>query len=695
MIPLNVEWAWDVGHLTLVVGAGVAAVLTWVLFSLAGGHQTSAEPASGRGRRGGRCPALKVEDITPDLTIPKLFVQKAKHYGSHKVAMREKEFGIWMPITWQQYYDNVKYIALGLKKLGLQRGDKVAMIGDNRPEGLWTEMAAMCVGGVAIWLFRDCLMEEVKYIIDHSDTRFFVGEGQEEVDKALLIRGECPKMEKVVWDDPKGMRNYDDDLLISLKEVMDLGRQLDAEQPDLFEAEVDTGRGDEVALLFYTSGTTALPKGALLTHYNMLTMGAALMDVDPCYETDDFVSYLPFAWIGEQMMSVSCGLQVGFTINFPEEPDTAQDNIREIGPHVMFAPPRMYEGFVRDVQVKHLDATWGKRKLYNLAQKIGYTVADLRFEKKPVGWYWKPLQWLAHAVCFKKLTDHLGLSRIRNCYTGGAAMGPDHFRFFHAMGVNLKQIYGQTEIAGISVVHRGGDIKFDSVGLALPGTEVAITDDGEIISKSPSVFIGYYKNDEATAKTLVDGWLYSGDKGYIDEDGHLVVFDRTKDVMTLSDGSIFAPQFLETRIKFSPYLQDAWVIGHERGFITAVICIDYNVTGKWADEHKLNYTSYPELSQQSEVYDLVASQLREVNKTLKPVAKIKKFVNLYKPFDADDDELTRTRKLRRAFVEDRYRDIVDALYGEVDKLHMDTTITYEDGRQSRIVTDLAIGFLEE
>jgi long-chain acyl-CoA synthetase len=691
MIPLNVEWASQVGHLgQFMVWVGGAA-LALVFMCLAG----PVAGAAGRKSRSKTCPALTIEEITPDLTIPKLFVQKAKHYGTHKVAMREKEFGIWVPITWQEYYDNVKYIALGMKKLGLGRGDKVAMIGDNRPEGLWAEMATMCIGAVAIWLFQDCLMEEVKYIIDHSDTKFFVGEGQEEVDKALSIREECPKMTKVIWDDPKGMRNYDEDLLISLEKVMDLGKQLDAEQPDLFEAEVAAGRSEDVALLFYTSGTTALPKGALLTHYNMLTMGSALMAVDPCYESDDFVSYLPFAWIGEQMMSISCGLQVGFTINFPEEPETAQENIREIGPHVMFAPPRMYEGFVRNVQVKHLDASWIKRKMYNLAHKIGYHIADLRFEKKPVGWYWIPLNWLAHAVCFKKLTDHLGLSRIRSCYTGGAAMGPDHFRFFHAMGVNLKQIYGQTEIAGISVVHRDGDIKFDSVGLPLPGTEVKITDDGEIISKSPSVFIGYYKNDEATVKTLIDGWLYSGDKGYIDEDGHLVVFDRTKDVMTLSDGSIFAPQFLETRIKFSPYLQDAWVIGHERDYITAVICIDYNVVGKWADEHKINYTSYPELSQQPAVYDLVATQLREVNKTLKPVAKIRKFVNLYKPLDADDDELTRTRKLRRAFVEDRYRDIVDALYGDARGLHMDTTITYEDGRQSRIVTDLAIGFLDE
>ncbi|MBW1680540.1 MAG: AMP-binding protein [Deltaproteobacteria bacterium] len=629
-------------------------------------------------------------EITKDLTIPKLFVRQCKKFGKNKVAMREKEFGIWRPYTWQDYYDNVKYLSLGMVSLGLKRGDKVAMIGDNRPEGLWAEMAALCAGGIGVWLFQDCMMDEVKYIIDHSDTKIFVGETQEEVDKALAIKDQCPKLEWVLWDDPKGMRNYDQDFLLSLKEVQARGRELDAKEPGLFEKMVEEGDGEDICLLFYTSGTTALPKGALLTHYNMLTMGRNLLDVDPCYETDDFVSYLPFAWIGEQMMSISCGLQVGYTLNFPEEPDTAQENIREIGPHVMFAPPRLYEGMTRSVQVKYIDSTWTKRRVYEFATKIGYKVANLKFEKQPVPWYLKILHWLAYITMQKKLKDHLGMSRLRQCYTGGAAMGPDHFRFFHALGVNLKQIYGQTEIAGISIVHRSGDVKFDTVGTPIPQTEVKITEEGEIISRSPSVFKGYYKNDEATRKTLVDGWLYSGDRGFIDEDGHLVVFDRSKDVMTLSDGRPFSPQYLETRLKFSPFIQEAWVIGDKREYVTAVMCIDYAVVGKWADDKKLNYTSYPELSQKPEVYDLVQKQIEEANKDLPGPAKIRKFVNLYKVFDADDEELTRTSKLRRAFVEKRYKEIVDGLYGDTDVVHMDTTITYEDGREQRIKTDLRI-----
>jgi long-chain acyl-CoA synthetase len=629
-------------------------------------------------------------EITSEMTIPKLFYQQAKRYGKERVAMREKEFGIWRPITWQDYLNNVKYIALGLISLGLEEGDKVAMIGDNRPEGLWAEMAAICARGIGVWLFQDCLIDEVRYIIDHSDTRFLFGEGQEEVDKAISIFNECPKLQKIIWDDPKGMRNYSEDYLISLKEVQQLGRELDKEKPNLFEELINKGSGEEVALLFYTSGTTALPKGALLSHNNMLTMGQHLMAVDPCQNTDDYVSYLPFAWIGEQMMSISCGLQIGYTINFPEEPDTAQENIREIGPHVMFAPPRMYEQMTRSVQVKYLDATWIKRKIYEFSTYVGYKVANLKFDKKPVPIIWRFLEWIASIAVQKKLKDHLGLSRVRNAYTGGAAMGPDHFRFFHALGVNLKQIYGQTEVAGISVVHRSGDIKFDTVGHPIPGTEVRIGEGGEILTRSPSVFLGYYKNPEATEKTLQDGWLYSGDRGFIDEDGHLVVFDRTKDVFTLRDGKPFAPQYLETRLKFSPYIRDSWVIGDKKDYISAVLCIDYAVVGKWADEKKLNYTSYQELSQMPEVYDLVEKQIRQANKDLPDLAKVVKFTNLYKELDADDDELTRTRKLRRAFVEKRYEEIVDALYSDNDSVHIDTTIKYEDGREAHIKTDLQI-----
>jgi long-chain acyl-CoA synthetase len=344
----------------------------------------------------------------------------------------------------------------------------------------------------------------------------------------------------------------------------------------------------------------------------------------------------------------------------------------------------------RQFQVRYIDSVWLKRKVYEFALWVGYRVAELQFEKQLVPWYWKCLNWLAYVLAQKKLKDHLGMSRLRHAYTGGAAMGPDHFRFFHALGVNLKQIYGQTEIAGISLVHRDGEVKFDTVGEPIPDTEIRVTAEGEIIARSPSVFRGYHKNAEATRDTLRNGWLHSGDQGFIAENGHLVVFDRSKDVMTLGDGRPFSPQYLETRLKFSPFVQEAWVIGDQRPYVAAVMCIDYTVVGKWADERKMNYTSYMELSQKGKVYHLIQRQIEVANRDLPLPARIRKFVNLYKAFDADDEELTRTSKLRRSFVEERYRGILDAIYADEEVVHMDTTITYEDGREQRIKTDLRI-----
>jgi len=629
-------------------------------------------------------------EITKDLTIPKLLLRTARKYGNRKVAMREKEFGIWRPITWQEYLERVKEMALGFVALGLGRGEKVALIGQNRPEGLWAEMATLCVGGVAVWLYQDSLIDEVQYIVDHSDAKFLVGEGQEEVDKVLAIKDRCSKLERIIWDDPKGMRGYDRPILISLAKVAEMGQELGKREPNLFEELVNNGQGDDVCLLFYTSGTTARPKGALLTHYNMLKMGQNMMRVDPCIEEDDFVSFLPFAWIGEQMMSISCGLQAGFTINFPESPETVQQNIREIAPQVLFSPPRIYEQMVRTVQVRYLDAPWLKRKIYEWAMHVGGRIAHLKFAKKTISWWLRAQGGLADLAVHRKLRDHLGLTRVRQAYTGGAALGPDHLRFFHATGVNLKQIYGQTEIAGISVLHRDNDVKFDTVGTALPETEVRIAPDGEILSKSPCVFQGYYKMPEETTKTLRDGWLHSGDIGFLDPDGHLVVFDRRKDVMTLADASRFSPQYLETRLKFSPHLKDVWVIGDQRAYVTAVVCIDAGVVGKWAEDHHIPYTGYAELAQKPEVRSLVAEAIQHVNRGLPLPARIKRFVNLHKEFDADDEELTRTRKLRRAFLEERYHEIVEALYSGATEVHFDTTVTYEDGRVAHSKTDLWI-----
>ena len=442
-------------------------------------------------------------------------------------------------------------------------------------------------------------------------------------------------------------------------------------------------------MICYTSGTTGSPKGAMLTFANLLTMAMSLHQVDPRRASDEFVSFLPLAWIGEQMMSVATALAIGFTINFPEEPETALHDIREVGPHVLFAPPRIWEGLSSTVQVKIMDTTPLKRFVYERLMPVGYKVADLRLKDGSVPLFWRGLYFLADLLLFRALKDRLGLLRLRSATTGGAALGPDVFRFFHAMGVRLKQIYGQTEISGISCIHRDDRIKFHTVGEPIPGTEVRISERGEILSRSPAVFLGYYKNDEATRATLTDGWLHSGDAGYL-EDGQLVVIDRVKDVLRLADGTQFSPQFIENRLKFSPYVKEAVVMGQDRPYLTSLICIDSAVVGKWAERQKISYTTYTDLSAKPQVYDLLQKEIDRVNETLPTAARICKFVLLYKELDADDEELTRTRKVRRAFVAEKYAPVIKALYDGSKETQLTMDITFEDGRKSQLTTTLAV-----
>jgi long-chain acyl-CoA synthetase len=424
-------------------------------------------------------------------------------------------------------------------------------------------------------------------------------------------------------------------------------------------------------------------------------MALSLDEVDPKRRDDEFVSFLPLAWIGEQMMSLSSALAVGFTVNFPEQPETVMENIREIGPHVMFAPPRIWENLTSTVQVKIMDTTPFKRFMYERWMPVGRKVADLRFQKKPVPVGLALLHKLGHWALFRALKDRLGFTHLRSASTGGAALGPDVFRFFHAMDVPLKQIYGQTEISGISCIHRDDDIQFHTVGVAIPGTEVKISEKGEILSRSDAVFLGYYKNEEATTATVSDGWLHSGDAGYLADDGQLVVIDRIKDVMQLADGTQYSPQFIENRLKFSPFVKEAVVVGKGRPYLTAMLNIDMGVVGKWAEKNKISYTTYTDLSAKPEVYDLVQKEVDQVNETLPAAASIRKFVLLYKELDADDEELTRTRKVRRGFVEERYKVVIDALYGDRGEVDIDTTIKFQDGKTTRIQTTLLVRRLAE
>ena len=628
---------------------------------------------------------LKIHD-----TFPKLLVRNAEVFGNRKIAMREKEFGIWQDFSWKDYHDHVKYFSLGMVTLGLQAGDKVAIIGDNRPEWVWGEVAAQAAGAVPLGLYQDSTLKEVSYIIDHSDASFVLAEDQEQVDKILDMKELLPKVRYIIYSDPRGMRGYKQPFLLDFKEVENFGRELEQRDPGLFAENVARTKYEDLAFICYTSGTTGFPKGAMLSFRNFLSMAANLMEVDNKFEKDEFVSFLPLAWIGEQMMCLSSALITGFTVNFPEKPETVQENIREIGPTIMFSPPRIWENMTSTVQVKVMDASSLKRRMYNWALPVGYAYSDAVFRKEAIPPLLRLKQKLSYALVFRALKDRLGLLRIRSASTGGAALGPDVFKFFNAMGVNLKQIYGQTEISGISCIHREGDINFDSVGKPIPETEIRLSDSGEILSRSPSVFLGYYKNPEETEKTLSDGWLHSGDAGYFTKDGHLVVIDRVKDVMHLNDATRFSPQFIENKLKFSPYIKECVCLGNQRDFIASMICIDYPNVGKWAESRRLSYTTYTDLAAKPEVLELLAKEVEKVNATLPETTRVKKFVPLYKELDADDDELTRTRKVRRAFVGERYKHVIEAMYAGENAIPIDATIKYQDGKTSRIKTTLTI-----
>ena len=625
---------------------------------------------------------------TPE-TLPGLLIRSAGEDGS-RIALREKEFGIWQELSWSEYRDRVRDFSLGLIDLGLEHGDRIAIIGDNRPEWLIAELAAQAAGAIPIGVYQDAVADELRFLLESSGARVVVAEDQEQVDKVLDIIDHTPAIEHVVYHDAKGLNAYRDSRLRFFPEVEKLGRALHLDEPSRFESGVADLDPDATALLCTTSGTTSRPKLAMLSHRNLLAMATQIQAVDPMHPNDDYVSFLPLAWIGEQMISVPWALAVGFTVSFPESTETVRQDLREIGPQTLVSPPRIWEGLVSDVQVGVEDSTPLKRRVYEWSMSVGREAADARFRREAPsgGLRWK--RRLAEILTFLPLKDQLGLRHVRRAYTGGAALGPDVFRFFHAMGVNLKQLYGQTEVSGISVVHRDGDVKFQTVGRPLPETEVRIAEGGEVLSRSPATFGGYYEDEDATAEALKDGWLHSGDAGYMDDEGHLVVIDRAKDVMALADGTAFSPQFIENKLKFSPYVREAVVFGGDWPFVTAIIAIDFANAGTWAERRQLAYTTFTDLAQKSEIYDLISSHTEDVNADLPDAACVRRFLLLHKELDADDAELTRTRKVRRRFIAERYAELIEALYGEADTVAVESRISYQDGRTSTVRHELRI-----
>ena len=629
-------------------------------------------------------------------TIPQL-LRWRKQTDGEKVALREKEFGYWNNCTWNQYFEKVRITALGLEKIGVKKEDKVALIGDNIPEMLFIALGTQSLGAIGVGIYQTTLPEEIAQLLDYMDVSVVFCDDQEQVDKLVEIREHIPQVKRVIYEDDRGMRSYrSDDWFLFIEDLYEAGQEVLEKSPDHYDTLLDQGKPDDVCFFCLTSGTTGLSKGTMLSHRNYINMGLQLSKVDHLESTDEYVSFLPFAWIGEQMNSFGVAMATGITINFPESVETSMDDLKEIGPHFMFGAPRIYETIRSQIWLKIDESYWLNRLAYKFFMKIGERAATYRMSGEKMPLLQSVLSWLGKVMVFNPLINQIGLLRLRRAYTGGAALGPELFTFFQAIGVNLKQIYGQTEIVGIAYMHRDGDVHPDTVGLPLPETECKISDEGEIMSRSPSVSEGYYKLPEKTAETFEEDWLRSGDAGFIDENGHLVVIDRLKDVMHNQQGEMFSPMFLENKLKFSPYIKEAVIFGDKKDYVAALINVDPIIVGKWAEDHGISFTTFMDLSQKAEVVDLIKQQVTIFNDTVdKDHYTIKRFAVLYKLLDMDDGELTKTGKIRRDFVQEKYKELIDALYDkDVTEKQVSAFYQYQDGQTTTVDTTLSFFTME-
>jgi long-chain acyl-CoA synthetase len=643
----------------------------------------------------GTGPPSSAATVDPRLdTFPKLALRNAERFPD-KVAIREKDYGIWQSYTWREYAAQCRLIALGLAALGFARGDKTAIVGDNRPQLYWAMLATQALGGVPVPLYQDSIEKEMEFIVDHAEARFAVVEDQEQVDKLLRVKAQCPRLEYIVYDDPRGLRHYKDACLLGLAELQERGRRFEAEHPGYFEAEVAKGTADDVAIICYTSGTTGQPKGTMLSCRNLIVTGRNAIEREGLRATDEVVAYLPMAWIGDHMFSFAQSILTGFTTNCPESAATVLQDLREIGPTYFFAPPGIYQRILTGAMIRIEDAAAPKRALVRFFLDVARRVERHRLARRPVPVADRLLHALGRVLVCGPLRDNLGLSRVRLAYTAGEAIGPELFEFYRALGVNLKQLYGMTESSALVCIQKDGEVRLDTVGTPLTGVEIRIDPSGEVHYRSPGVFVGYYKDPEATSRTVEDGWVHSGDAGFIDRDGHLRIIDRARDVGRLADGTLFAPKYLENRLKFSPYIREAVCIGQDRPYVAALVNIDLAAVGSWAERRGLAYTSYTDLSQKPEVCELVREEVNRVNRSLleEPQlrgAQIRRFLLLHKELDPDDQEITRTRKVRRGFIAQKYAPLVEALYSDRDSVTVDAQVTYEDGRVGSVRADVRI-----
>lgn len=633
------------------------------------------------------------------LTFPHILLENARKFPAGKIAMREKDFGIWQSYSWQDYLDEVRDFALGLVALGFKKEDKMAIIGDNRPQLYWGLAACQCLGGVPVPLYQDAIHDELAYIVDHSECKFALAEDQEQADKLMHLKEEIPRIEYIIYDDPRGLRNYKYDWLIAFTEVQEMGRKFHRENTDYFMNTVNEVKPDDMSIIAYTSGTTGNPKGVMITHRMIADCSRGFLEWDNLDETENVMAYLPMAWIGDHIFSYGQALTGGFTVNCPESTETTFHDQKEIGPTHIFAPPRIWENILTQIMIKIEDAAWIKQKAFHYFMKVANRVEKKRIANKSVPPVDRILYAIGKILIYAPLLDNLGMRKIKVAYTAGEAIGPEIFEFYRSLGINLKQLYGMTESCAYISMQKDGDIDSESVGPPAPGVEIKISDTGEVMYKSPGNFIGYYKNPEATAETMVDGWLLSGDAGYMTKRGHLKIIDRAKDVSKLNDGTMFAPKYIENKLKFSPYIKESVAHGMKRDFVAVFVDIDFGAVANWAERRHIGFTSYTDLAQKPEIYDLIYNEIVRVNKSLSEDeqlknSQIKRYLLLHKELNPDDGEITRTRKVRRRFIAEKYAILIEALYGGKDNVDVEAKVTYEDGRTTTMKANLKIRDVE-
>ncbi|MEF8727453.1 MAG: AMP-binding protein [Accumulibacter sp.] len=628
-------------------------------------------------------------------TFPRLLVEHARVRGG-KPAMREKDRGIWQCWTWAEVAGEVRALASGLAEMGLRRGDNLAIVGDNRPRMYMMMTAVQCLGGVPVPLYQDAVASEMLFALLDAEVRFIFVEDQEQVDKVLEIREQLPLLEHLFYDDARGMRHYTLPYIHDIRELMAMGRIHDRNHPDLLDGEVAAGAADDVSVMLYTSGTTGKPKGVRLTHAAFISAARGGAAFDHLGADDDILSYLPMAWVGDHLFSFAQAMVAGFTINCPESAETVMNDLREIGPTYYFAPPRVFENLLTQVMIRMEDASRIKQRMFHFFMAVARRSGAEILDRKPVAPLDRILYALGDLLVYGPLKNVLGMSRIRVAYTAGAAIGPDLFRFYRSLGINLKQLYGQTETCAYVCLQPDGQIRFDSVGKPAPGVEVQIADNGEILVRGPMLLKEYYKRPDATAEAInADGYFMTGDAGLFDADGHLKIIDRAKDVGKLANGAMYAPNYIENKLKFFPHIKEAVVFGDRREMVCAFINIDIGAVGNWAERRGLAYSGYTDLAAKPEVYGLIQECIEKVNAELVgegPLAdsQVHRFLILHKELDPDDDELTRTRKVRRNFVAEKYAPLIDALYSGRSSQYIETAVKFEDGRQGKVAADLAI-----